>query len=66
MPKLKTKKGVAKRFKLTKKGKVKYHPCGKSHLLTGKEPERLRHLRKPKTIENKKDKKYIRRMLPYG
>jgi len=62
---LKTKKGVAKRFKLTKKGKVKYRPCGKRHLLSSKEPERLRHLRKDNTLrgENLKD---IKRMLPYG
>jgi large subunit ribosomal protein L35 len=66
MPKLKTKKGVAKRFKLTKKGKIKYVPGGKSHLATSKEPERLRHLRRAKTVESKKDLKYLKRMLPYG
>ncbi len=66
MPKLKTKKGVAKRFKLTNKGKVKYSPCGKSHLLTGKHPSRLRSLRRPKVIEGAKETKYIKRMLPYG
>jgi len=66
MPKLKTKKGVAKRFKLTKKRKIKYTPCGKSHLLSGKEAKRLRRLRRAKVVENKKERKYIRRMLPYG
>jgi large subunit ribosomal protein L35 len=66
MPKLKTRKAVAKRFKLTKKGKVKYHPGGKSHLLSSKEPERLRHLRRVNAIEEGKDLKYIKRMLPYG
>jgi large subunit ribosomal protein L35 len=66
MPKLKTKKGVAKRFKLTKKGKIKYSPGGKSHLLSGKEPEKLRRLRKANIIEAKKDIKYLKRMLPYG
>lgn len=66
MPKLKTKKGVAKRFKLTKKGKIKYTPCGKSHLLSSKEPERLRHLRKAKVLEGKREIKYLKRMLPYG
>ena len=65
MAKLKTKKGVVKRFKLTKKGKVKYHPSGKSHLACGKEPGRLRHLRRSSIIESRKDKKYIKRMLPY-
>lgn len=66
MPKLKTKKGVAKRFKLTKKRKIKYHPCGKSHLATGKETKRIRHLRRSSVIESKKDVKYLKRMLPYG
>ena len=66
MPKLKTKKGAAKRFRLTKKGKVKYHPCGKGHLLTKKRATRLKDLRRAKVIENKKDAKYIKRMLPYG
>lgn len=66
MPKLKTKKGVAKRFKLTKKGKIQYFTSGKGHLLSGKKPKRLRHLRKPKIVEGVKDIKYIKRMLPYG
>ncbi len=66
MPKLKTKKGVSKRFKLTKKGKVKYRPGGKSHLLSAKEKERIRHLRRADTLKNKKEIKFIKRMLPYG
>jgi large subunit ribosomal protein L35 len=66
MPKLKTKKGVAKRFKLTKKGKVKYHPCGKGHLLTNKKAKRIRSLRKGRTIANKKLETFLSRMLPYG
>jgi len=66
MPKLKTRKGVAKRFKSTKKGKIRYLPGGKSHLLTGKKSPRLRRLRRAKVVEGRKDIKYIRRMLPYG
>jgi len=66
MPRLKTRKGVAKRFRLTKKGNIKYSPCGKSHLLSGKKTKRLRYLRRSKVIEGKKDIKYIKRMLPYG
>jgi len=65
MGKLKTKKGVAKRFKLSKKGKIRYVAGGKSHLATSKQPERLRKLRRVKTLE-KKSQKYLRRMLPYG
>lgn len=66
MPKLKTKKGVAKRFKLTKGGKVKYPAGGKSHLLSNKKGKRLRRMRRPRTVDGKKDIKYIKRMLPYG
>jgi large subunit ribosomal protein L35 len=66
MPKLKTKKGVAKRFKLTKSGKVKFHPGGKSHLMSVKEPEKLRSMRKAQTVKGSQDVKYIKRMLPYG
>jgi large subunit ribosomal protein L35 len=66
MPKLKTKKGAAKRFKLTKKGKIKYHPCGKSHLASSKETKRIRHLRRSSVLVGKKETKYLTRMLPYG
>ncbi len=66
MPKLKTKKGVVKRFKLTKRGKVKYHPGGKSHLMSGKKRKRIRRLRRADTLKNKKEIKFLKRMLPYG
>ena len=66
MPKLKTKKGVAKRFKLTKSGKIKYAPGGKSHLLSNKKHKRLRRLRRLNILEDRKNKRYIKRMLPYG
>lgn len=66
MAKLKTKKGVAKRFKLTKKGKVKYFACGKGHLMSSKKRARLRRLRKPERLADQEKKKYLKRMLPYG
>jgi len=66
MSKLKTKKGVAKRFKLTKSKKIKYSPCGKSHLLSNKKAKRLRKLRRQNILESKKDTKFLKRMLPYG
>jgi len=66
MPKLKTKKGVAKRFKLTKKGKIHYAPGGKSHLASSKKQKRLRRLRRHTGLNNKKEVKYLKRMLPYG
>ena len=46
MPKMKTHKGAAKRFKLTGTGKVKRFKAFKSHILTKKTAKRKRHLRK--------------------
>lgn len=66
MPKLKTKKGAAKRFKLTKSGKVKYRTSGKGHLLTNKSVGRLRRLRRARLLTDKKKAKYLKRILPYG
>jgi large subunit ribosomal protein L35 len=66
MPKLKTKKGVSKRFKFTKKRKIKYFPGGKSHLATGKKTKRIRKLRRAGLLKNRKEIKYLKRMLPYG
>lgn len=63
MAKLKTKKGVAKRFRLTAKGKVTYSPCGKGHLMSGKNRARLRGLKQERVLEGKQDVKYIKRML---
>jgi len=64
--KLKTHKGIAKRFKLTKTGKLKYAACGRSHLLTGKKSKRKRFLRRSRNLEGSDQKKYIKRLLPYG
>lgn len=66
MPKLKTKKGAAKRFKLTKSGKVKYRTSGKGHLLTNKAVSRLRRLKRARLLTDKKKAKYLKRILPYG
>jgi len=47
MPKLKTHKGVAKRVKLTKKGKVKRGQAWHAHLMAAKRPGRRRRLKRP-------------------
>ncbi len=64
MPKLKTNRGAAKRFKKTSKGKIKAKRAFARHLLTGKSPNRKRSLRRPKFIE-KADEKAIKRLIPY-
>lgn len=66
MPKLKTKKGAAKRFKLTKNRKVKYSACGKGHLMSHKNTKRLRKLRRRRTLAGRNQEKYLRRIMPYA
>lgn len=64
MPKIKTHRGAAKRFKITGTGKIKRR-CGfKSHLLTGKPAKRTRRLRKG-TLISQVDYKKIKKLLPY-
>ena len=46
MPKIKTHRGAAKRFSLTKNGKVKLSHAGRRHILNKKTTKRKRHLRK--------------------
>ncbi len=65
MPKLKTRKAVAKRFKLTKGGKIKRMKAGRSHILTKKARNRKRHLRKS-TLVSPSFSRNIKRQLPYG
>ena len=64
MPKLKTHRGAAKRFKVTGSGKIKRFKANKSHLLTGKPSKRTRRLRKA-TLVDKTEVKKIKTMLPY-
>ena len=64
MPKMKTHRGAAKRFKITASGKIKRSKAYKSHILTKKSAKRKRQLSQL-TIMDKSDSKRIRRLLPY-
>ena len=64
MPKLKTHKGAAKRFKKTATGKIKRNHAYHSHILTSKSSGRKRRLQS-ETDVSKADAKTIKRMLPY-
>mgnify|MGYP001415161535 FL=1 len=64
MPKMKTHKGAAKRFSLTKSGKVKRAKAYKSHILTKKTSKRKRNLRKG-TYVAAVEEKNIKRLIPY-
>ena len=65
MPKLKTKKALAKRVKVTKTGKVLRSKAGKSHLLSCKTRKRKRALRKKGQVAAP-DMKMIKKALPYA
>lgn len=62
MPKMKTHRGAAKRFKLTGTGKVKRSRANKSHILTGKPAKRTRRLRTG-TLVDKTQQSNIKRLL---
>lgn len=64
MPKMKTHRGAAKRFKITKSGKVKYRHGFRNHILTHKSSKRKRQLRKDGYL-SKSDAKRIKQLLPY-
>ena len=64
MPKLKTHRGAAKRFKKTASGKIKRGKAYKSHILTKKTSKRKRQLDQP-TLVSKADQRRTSRMIPY-
>ena len=65
MPKLKTHKGAAKRFRLTATGKVKRGHSHARHILTSKTAKRKRLLDIDGVVAEA-DEKLVKRMLPYG
>lgn len=62
MPKMKTNRGAAKRFKVTGSGRIKRSSSMKSHILTKKTTKRKRKLRQGKMID-KADAANVRKML---
>jgi len=65
MPKLKTHRGAAKRFKKTASGKIKRSNAFKSHILTKKTTKRKRALDMPGLV-SKADQKNVAAMIPYS
>ncbi len=63
MPKMKTRKAAAKRFKVTATGKVKYKKQGLRHILTKKTTKRKRTLRHGAVLSEPETKR-MKRMLP--
>lgn len=64
MPKLKTHRGAAKRFRKTATGKFKRNRAYKSHLLTSKTSKRTKHLRQGCMVDDA-NIDAVRKMLPY-
>ncbi len=64
MPKMKTHRGAAKRFKRTGSGKIKRFRAYHSHILEKKSPKRKRRLRSP-TLISKSDIKRVNKLMPY-
>jgi ribosomal protein L35 len=64
MPKMKSKKAAAKRFKVTGTGKLKRMKAYKSHILTKKSTKRKRNLRKATTVDAT-NVKTMKKILPY-
>lgn len=64
MPKMKTHRGAAKRFKKTGTGKIKRAKAFKSHILTKKSSKTKRNLRKAGYVSVTQEKT-IKKLLPY-
>ena len=65
MPKLKTRKCVAKRVKKTGTGKYMHFKSGRRHLMTGKGGKRKRHLKRDAEVKGTEMSR-IKKALPYG
>ncbi|MBW1740814.1 MAG: 50S ribosomal protein L35 [Deltaproteobacteria bacterium] len=64
MPKMKTNRGAAKRFRVTRTGKVVYAKSNASHILTKKTSKRKRMLRKSGIID-KTNMGMVKKLIPY-
>jgi len=63
MPKLKTHKGIKKRFKVSATGKVSHKRCGSSHLMSHKSGKQVRRLRKKKILSVAAEAYKLRRAI---
>lgn len=65
MPKMKTNKAAAKRFKITASGRVRRPSGGANHFMGNKRPNRLRRLRKNSMVHSAMEDRVLQ-MFPYG
>lgn len=66
MPKLKTKRAVAKRFKVTGSGQISRHKANTQHILGKKSTKRKRNLRKATLTDKTVVKTIKKKLLPYA
>ena len=64
MPKIKTNRAAAKRFRVTGSGKIKRNKAYKRHILSSKGKKQKRHLRKATTVAAV-EAKNIHKLIPY-
>lgn len=64
MPKMKTKRSAAKRFRVSGSGRIRRGKANKSHMMSGKSPSHLRRLRKNDMVDAV-DAPRIARLIPY-
>ncbi len=65
MPKIKTNRGAAKRFRKTASGRFKRRQAYRNHILTKKDTKRKRGLREPAQV-SAADTPAVKKMLPYS
>ena len=65
MPKMKTKSGAKKRFKMTASGKVKAGPAGKRHGMIKRTPKQIRQNRGMDTLSDQ-DARIVKKYMPYN
>ncbi|MFH1675178.1 MAG: 50S ribosomal protein L35 [Pseudomonadota bacterium] len=65
MPKMKTHRGAAKRFKVTGKGKIVRSKAYASHILTKKTTKKKRHMRKDGLVDGA-NLASVKKMIPYA
>ena len=65
MPKMKTKSGTKKRFRLTGTGKIKFAAAGKRHGMS-KRPKKMKRQSRGMQIMNESDRKLVLEYMPYA
>ena len=66
MPKLKTKKAISKRFRVTKNGKIMANRSNRRHMMADKTPKKRRQLRRKLSASVSANLLNMKKAMPYG